>query len=144
MKNIEKKFFLLFICIGIALPIQGMKQLLQRKLLEGSQRIKQIPLPARFEPHKKMLTEPWQFSDPTWRKDVLEPTIGSTIQTAMWASLSYAVGIPIYIIRLDNITNGLKKSWEYMQNYFASSHSTSLPLSDKDISKIELPKKIDE
>lgn len=133
----------MLIALGIAFPIQGMGRLLQAKLAQGFQQTKRIPAPKSFETYKKFLTEPWQFSDPVWRKGVLEPTLGSAIQTAMWASLSYAMGMPIYVIRLDKIAHGLKRSWQYAQSYFIPSTQDTFLSSDKNVPEIESPKKID-
>jgi len=141
MKNRDKKIVLTLVLIGIVLPLQGMRKLFQTKLAEGFQQTKQITVPKGFEPHKKFLTEPWQFSNSAWRKDVLGPTLGSAMQTAVFGSLSYAVGIPIFIIRLDRIANGLKNLWQYGHNYFAPSTQDSVQLPDKNVSESDLPKK---
>lgn len=118
-----------------------MRNLLQKKFAERAQQINRISVPKGFEPHKKFLTEPWQPSNSAWRKDVLEPTLGSAMQAAMWTSLSYAVGIPIYVIRLDKIANGLKSLWQYGHNYFVPLNQDSLQLSQKDVSERESSKK---
>ena len=139
-----KKIVLGLIVIGVTFSIQGLGKFLKTQMIEGSQRIKQVPLPKKFEPHKRMLIEPWQPNNPIWRKETLLPTVGSVAQSALWASLSYAIGMPIYVIRPDNIAYGLRKSWEYLKRYIDSSTQNSLPVSAQNISEKKPQEKIDE
>ncbi len=133
----QKKILFVLIFVGSTFPVHAMRELLKT----GSARIKQVPLPKSLVTHKKFLTEPRQWNDPTWRKDILTPTASSLARTAMWISLGYAIGIPIFLIRVDRFVPGLKKAWEYVQNYFVPSSPVTPQLPDKNVFKIEPPKK---
>jgi hypothetical protein len=137
MENRNKKIWLVLIFLGSAFPMQGMRELLKT----GSSRIKQVPLPKSLVTHKKFLTEPRQWYDPTWRKNILMPTAVSLAKTAMWVSLGYVIGIPIFVMRVDRMARGLKKSWEYVQSYFVPSSPVLPQLPDKKVSEIESQKK---